>query len=118
MTRALSSRRAWTHVRGGEKIPYSAASTELYGMRDEDVGDKSRFREIADEVKEMLAGADIGGYAVVGDVQIIERRPVPQENALPATCESRLVATACSVPLLPDRLVRPVRLPLVHPTDL
>ena len=51
-------------------MPYSAASTELYGMRDEDVGDKPRFREIADEVKEMLAGADIGGYAVVGDVQI------------------------------------------------
>ena len=55
------------------ETPISAASTEVHGIRDEDVVDKSRFREIADEVEEMLGGADIGGYAVVGDVQIIER---------------------------------------------
>lgn len=54
-------------------MPISAASTEVHGIRDEDVVDNPRFREIAEEVEEMLAGADIGGYAVVGDVQIIER---------------------------------------------
>ena len=55
------------------ETPISAASTEVHGIRDEDVVDKPRFREIAGEVEQMLAGADIGGYAVVGDVQIIER---------------------------------------------
>lgn len=68
MPRAVSSRRAWIHVRDGAKMPISAASTELHGIRDEDVVDKPRFREIADKVVEMLAGADIGGYAVVGDL--------------------------------------------------
>ena len=51
------------------ETPISAVSTEVHGIRDEDIVDKPRFREIADEVEEMLAGADIGGYAVVGDVQ-------------------------------------------------
>ena len=66
-----SSRRGYWLV--NPETPISAASTEVHGIRDEDVADAPAFRDVAGEIEELLAGADIGGYAVVGDVQIIER---------------------------------------------
>ena len=66
-----SERRAYWVV--NPETPISAASTEVHGIRDEDVADKPRFADIAGEVEQWLEGADIGGYAVVGDIQIIER---------------------------------------------
>lgn len=53
--------------------PISAAATEVHGIRDEDVADKPHFKDIAQEVEEMLKGADIGGYSVFSDVTILER---------------------------------------------
>ena len=55
------------------ETPISAASTEVHGIRDEDVANAPAFRDVAEDIENLLAGADIGGYAVVGDVQIIER---------------------------------------------
>jgi DNA polymerase-3 subunit epsilon len=47
-------------------IPIPPASTAIHGMTDADVADQPRFREIAAELAEFLAGADLGGYNITG----------------------------------------------------
>ena len=46
------------------ETPISAASTEVHGIRDEDVANAPAFRDVAEDIENLLAGADIGGYAV------------------------------------------------------
>lgn len=52
--------------------PISAEATAVHGIRNEDVAGKPAFRDVAPQVAAMLAGCDIGGYGVRGDIQVIE----------------------------------------------
>ena len=61
---------AWL-IRPGE--PIEAGAQAVHGIADADVADCPPFASVAGEVAEVLAGADIGGYGIAGDVAILER---------------------------------------------
>lgn len=48
-------------------------ASEVHGIFQEDVKGQPEFRAIADEVQEILKDADIAGYSVVNDIEIIEK---------------------------------------------
>lgn len=55
-----------THVfriNPGVSIPVE--STEIHGISDEDVADCPLFRDIAEEVAELITGCDLGGYNIL-----------------------------------------------------
>ena len=43
-------------------IPIPAGSTEIHGIKDEDVADCPTFKQIAKELYEWMKGCDLGGY--------------------------------------------------------
>lgn len=43
-------------------IPISKESTEIHGIKDEDVKDKATFKEVAEEFNEFIKDCDLGGY--------------------------------------------------------
>jgi len=47
-------------------VPIPPGSTAIHGIRDEDVGQLPRFREIAAELAAFLEGCDLGGYNITG----------------------------------------------------
>ncbi|HTR03376.1 MAG TPA: 3'-5' exonuclease [Thermoanaerobaculia bacterium] len=47
-------------------VPIPAASTAIHGIREADVADAPRFRDVAVELAAFLAGADLGGYNITG----------------------------------------------------
>lgn len=51
----------------------SRQSSEIHGIRQEHVANQPEFRMIADEIEEMLKDADIAGYSVTNDIEIIEK---------------------------------------------
>ena len=54
-------------------LPVSPASTRIHGLTDADLAEEPEFREIADQVEELLQDADIAGYGVAHDIEMIER---------------------------------------------
>jgi len=47
-------------------IPIPAASTAIHGISDADVAGSPRFAEVARELAEFLANADLAGYNITG----------------------------------------------------
>ncbi|HTY42953.1 MAG TPA: 3'-5' exonuclease [Thermoanaerobaculia bacterium] len=47
-------------------VPIPAASTAIHGIREADVADAPRFRDVAVELAAFLEGADLGGYNITG----------------------------------------------------
>lgn len=43
-------------------IPISKESSEIHGIKNEDVKDKATFKEVAQEVSDFIEGCDLGGY--------------------------------------------------------
>ena len=54
------------------EVPIDAAASEVHGLSDEDVADCPPFTAVAGAIANVLEGADIGGYGVRGDVDILE----------------------------------------------
>ena len=55
------------------KQAISPEATKVHGIRQEDVANQPEFSDIAGEVEAILLGADIAGYSVTGDLEIIEK---------------------------------------------
>lgn len=53
--------------------PISRQSTDIHGIQPEDVAQQPEFRAIASDVEEILKNADIAGYGVTNDIEIIEK---------------------------------------------
>lgn len=51
----------------------SEQSSAVHGIRQEDVQSQPEFRRIAGSVEELLEDADIAGYGVTNDIEIIEK---------------------------------------------
>ena len=51
--------------------PIEPAAEAVHGISNADVTDKARFSAHAEEILEMLGGADIGGYCVLSDLLIL-----------------------------------------------
>lgn len=56
------------------EIAIEAAAQAVHGIGDDDVTDWPVFAAVAGDVAAMLAGADVGGYAIGGDLAILERQ--------------------------------------------
>ena len=67
--RAESSVYSWVF---NPEQPIDPSTTNIHGFKDEDVADQPIFAERAADVLDALKGADIGGYSVAGDIQIIQ----------------------------------------------
>ena len=46
-------------------IPIPASASDVHGIRDEDVGDKPTFAQIADRLMQFLEGCDLAGFNVI-----------------------------------------------------
>lgn len=55
------------------ETPIDPGSGAVHGITDAEAAAWPRFRAVAAEVAAFLEGADIGGYAVSSDIQILER---------------------------------------------
>lgn len=55
------------------KRQISEESSKIHGIRQEDVAHQPEFRRIAEDVAEMLQNADIAGYSVTSDIEILEK---------------------------------------------
>lgn len=51
----------------------SPESTRIHGIRQSDVANQPEFRKIADDVAAILKDADIAGYSVTNDIEMIEK---------------------------------------------
>ena len=56
------------------EIPIEAGAQAVHGIADDDVADWPPFGALAGDVAAMLAGADVGGYSIGGDLAILERQ--------------------------------------------
>ena len=54
----------------------SEQSSKIHGIRQEHIADQPEFRTIASDVAEILEDADIAGYSVTNDIEIIEKEMV------------------------------------------
>ena len=54
-------------------VPIDPGTTAVHDMTDADVKDLPPFEAVAFEFADLLADADIGGYSVASDIQILER---------------------------------------------
>ena len=52
--------------------PIDPDTTQVHGLTDDDVANEPTFAQMSSEVLEVLKGADIGGYSVAGDIQVIQ----------------------------------------------
>lgn len=77
------------------ETPIDPGSGAVHGITDEQAAAWPPFRDVAAEVAAFLEGADIGGYAVSSDVQILERE---------------LDAAGCRLQTAQLRVVDPLRL--------
>ena len=71
-------------------VPIDPATTAVHGMTDADVKDLPPFAAVAFEIADFLEDADIGGYSVASDIQILERELDAAEHPL-RTAELRIV---------------------------
>ncbi len=62
--------------------PIDPGATAVHGITNADVADRPLFRTVAAEVAAFLEGADIGGYSVSSDIQILERELAAAEVTL------------------------------------
>ena len=53
-------------------VPIDPGTTAVHGMTDADVKDLPPFAAVAFEIADLLEDADIGGYSVASDIQILE----------------------------------------------
>ena len=77
------------------ETPIDPGSKAVHGITDEEAASWPPFRDVAAEVAAFLDGADIGGYSVSSDVQILERE---------------LEAASCELRTTDLRIVDPLRL--------
>ena len=63
----------------------SKQSSAIHGIRQEDVAGQPEFRKIATEVEEILRDADIAGYNVTADIEMIEKEMATAHKRWTAT---------------------------------
>ena len=51
--------------------PIEPGARRVHGISDEMVAGKARFRDLADEIEQVLDGADISGYNVISDLMVL-----------------------------------------------
>ena len=71
-------------------VPIDPGTTAVHGMTDADVKHLPPFEAVAFEIADLLEDADIGGYSVASDIQILERELDAAGHPL-RTAELRIV---------------------------
>lgn len=55
------------------RVKISEQSSKIHGIRQKDVAHQPTFQKISSDVEKMLKDADIAGYSVTNDIEIIEK---------------------------------------------
>ena len=53
-------------------IPITLESTQIHGIKDEDVKDKPTFKEFSNKIVDFIADCDLCGYELRFDLEILE----------------------------------------------